>query len=87
MSQHRPAFDSGRLLCRSVFVLATLWVGLLPPGAAAQQFDVLIRGARVIDGSGNPWFRADGAILGEPDRHPAADDRSRAANSEETNAD
>ena len=65
MSQHRPAFDSGRLLSRSVFVLATLWVGMLPAGIAAQQFDVLIRGARVLDGTGNPWYRADVALQGD----------------------
>ena len=27
--------------------------------------DVLIRGARVVDGSGNPWFYADVAMSGE----------------------
>src|SRR2546423_6780046 len=32
------------------------------PGAFAQQYDVLIRGGRVIDGSGNPWIRADVGI-------------------------
>ena len=25
----------------------------------AADFDVLIRNARVVDGTGNPWFRAD----------------------------
>ncbi len=33
-----------------------------PTALAAQSFDVLIRDARVVDGSGNPWFRADVAI-------------------------
>ena len=30
--------------------------------ARAQSFDVLIRGGRVLDGSGNPWFYADVGI-------------------------
>jgi N-acyl-D-amino-acid deacylase len=30
--------------------------------SAAERFDVLIRNGRVIDGSGNPWFRADVGI-------------------------
>ena len=32
---------------------------LLTVTAFAADYDVLIRNARVIDGSGNPWFRAD----------------------------
>jgi N-acyl-D-amino-acid deacylase len=27
--------------------------------ASAADFDVLIRGGRILDGAGNPWFRAD----------------------------
>ena len=32
-----------------------LWATLLP----AAHFDLLVRNARVLDGAGNPWFRAD----------------------------
>ncbi len=35
---------------------------------AAQQgehFDLLIRGARIVDGAGNPWVRADVAVRGD----------------------
>ncbi len=35
---------------------------LLSLAAAAADFDVLIRNGRVIDGTGNPWYRADVAI-------------------------
>jgi N-acyl-D-aspartate/D-glutamate deacylase/outer membrane protein assembly factor BamB len=31
----------------------------------AQGYDVLIRGGRVLDGSGNPWFYADVAVAGD----------------------
>lgn len=35
------------------------------PVAAQQKADIIIRNARIIDGSGNPWYRADIAIRGE----------------------
>lgn len=38
------------------------FVALLCATAGAADFDVLIRNARVIDGSGNPWRRADVGI-------------------------
>src|SRR5262245_16329012 len=37
--------------------LAALLVGMAP--LVAAEFDILIRNARVIDGAGNTWFRAD----------------------------
>ncbi|WP_419948325.1 N-acyl-D-amino-acid deacylase family protein [Candidatus Palauibacter sp.] len=33
--------------------------------ASAQTYDILIRGGRVLDGSGNPWFVADVGIRSE----------------------
>ena len=44
-----------RMLC-----LVLLWA--LPP---QEEFDLLLRGGRLIDGSGNPWARADVAIRGD----------------------
>jgi N-acyl-D-amino-acid deacylase len=37
-------------------------ISLLAIAAFAADFDVLIRNGRVIDGAGNPWYRADVAI-------------------------
>ena len=42
-----------------------LLLALAAAGLASAQYDVLIRNARVIDGAGNPWFRADVAIRGD----------------------
>ena len=40
---------------------------LLPIVLLAQtdRFDILITGARVIDGTGNPWYYADIGIKGD----------------------
>ena len=41
-------------------------VFLVPVAAQApQQFDILIRNGRVLDGTGNPWYRADIGITGD----------------------
>jgi N-acyl-D-amino-acid deacylase len=39
--------------------MRALIVSILAVPMLAADYDVLIRNARVVDGSGNPWFRAD----------------------------
>ena len=46
--------------------LAIAFVAALTISAQTpQQFDILIRNGRVLDGTGNPWYRADIGIRGD----------------------
>lgn len=52
-----------RRFARPILLLATLLTAA--PLAAQERYDLVIRGARVIDGSGNPWIGADVAVRGD----------------------
>ena len=58
MSIRRSFIPDMRLLTVSLLLAGGLW-------AQAPSFDVLITGAKVIDGSGNPWYFADIGIRGD----------------------
>jgi len=48
-------------------MVRSAWILLLAVGLWAQtaSYDVIISGARVVDGSGSPWFLADIGIRGD----------------------
>ena len=56
-----PATGLIAALVASAALLATACTEAATPSgqpAADAPFDVLLTGARVVDGAGNPWFRA-----------------------------
>ena len=44
-------------------VIAAIFVAIL--GAQPPAFDLLIRNARIVDGTGSPWYRAEIAVRGD----------------------
>src|SRR5207245_9493279 len=72
MSLHprRPAWF------RSFRLLSILSLGLILPGApfvaaaapageAQPLYDLILRGGRIVDGTGDPWFEGDVAVRGD----------------------
>lgn len=43
----------------TLFAIATTGAALASPPPAASGFDTLIVNARIVDGTGNPWYRGD----------------------------
>ncbi len=50
---------------RSTLVLLGVTILATAPTVAQTRYDLIIRGGRVLDGTGNPWIRADIGIVGD----------------------
>jgi N-acyl-D-amino-acid deacylase len=62
----QPATDTTRRSPLNLVGAATLAVALVVAvPAVAQEYDLVLRNARVVDGTGAPWFRADVAVRGD----------------------
>src|SRR5262245_6800353 len=70
LEQHRlPKIAWGEvdmLLGAKAFFVGALWVSFaLPASAQIPTYDLVLRNARIIDGSGKPDYRGDVAISGD----------------------
>ena len=50
---------------RSVIAAVVILFALVAPRAQSPAYDILITHARIVDGTGSPWYRADLAIKGD----------------------
>src|SRR5688572_25750295 len=53
------------MLRRALATLSLLLTVAVTSAQTPQPFDILIRNGRVLDGTGNPWYRADIGITGD----------------------
>jgi N-acyl-D-amino-acid deacylase len=59
-------FDLRRAKVQSIFLSTCILIlSLISAGgqSSSPEFDLVIHGGRILDGSGNPWFEADIAII------------------------
>jgi len=54
-----------RIIIAVVFSCGLAFSLLSPASGEEFAYDVVIRGGRIVDGSGNPWFHADVAVKGD----------------------
>lgn len=54
-----------RFTAPTAFALSVVAAACVPAVSDDAPFDVLITNARVVDGAGNPWFRADVGLRGD----------------------
>src|SRR5579859_7831914 len=50
---------------RFLIAPAAIVLALAAPRAQSPAYDILIKHARIVDGTGSPWYRADLAIRGD----------------------
>jgi N-acyl-D-amino-acid deacylase len=65
MARSGRGTEAAAPVTRLVFALVALLLVSAARSAAQESFDILIRSGRLLDGTGNPWYRADVGIRGD----------------------
>ena len=50
---------------QALAILLSFACASVPRGPAASGYDILITNARIVDGTGNPWYRGSVATIGD----------------------
>lgn len=54
-----------RIACAFALTLTAACASVPTRGAGSGRYDVLISNARIVDGTGNPWYRGSVATVGD----------------------
>jgi dihydroorotase/N-acyl-D-amino-acid deacylase len=57
--------NGARPLLRLAAAVAVAALSVVWPSAQTPRYDLVLRNARIVDGSGSPWYRADVAVTGD----------------------
>src|SRR5215470_13654396 len=65
MTRFNLALARSLLLATIIATASFIGAAFAQQNRSANTYDLVLRNARIVDGTGNPWYRADLAIRGD----------------------